>query len=315
MRLESIRSTNMSSIKQHYYFIVNPYASNGLKVSKNLNQLLEKTNLDYQLKEITEQVNIKDIVTELQPHLQENDILVSVGGDGTISEVVQAANELGIPNPIGVIPTGSGNDFARFHGIPTNLKDAFLHLLTINKYSEQDIILTMTNEQKKKYVVNSIGAGIDGRVIFNLQENRGSKKIGKLAYLIDALKSLFSQSYFDAEIIINGRSLKIYQTIILLFMNHGSFGGGINIHPNTLSSDGYIDIIFSHHLSIFDQMTIIPKLLINQSHIKHPKIFTLKARELTVNIHTNEYWQADGESLSNTIQSCHMQTKKQKYWI
>lgn len=305
----------MSTIKQHYYFIVNPYASNGLKVSKNLNQLLEKTNLDYQLKETTEHVNIKDIITEIQPHLQESDILVSVGGDGTISEVVQATNELEISNPIGIIPTGSGNDFARFHDIPTNLKDAIHHLSTIKKSSEQDIIISTSNEQKKKYVVNSIGAGIDGRVIFNLQENRGSKKLGTLAYLLNALKILFSQNYFDAEVIINGHSLKIHQTITLLFMNHGIFGGGIHIHPNTISTDGYIDIIFSHKLSVLDQLIIISKLLINQSHIRHPKIYTLKAKELTVNIHTKEYWQADGESLGNTIQSYRMQTKKQRYWI
>lgn len=302
-------------IQHYYYFIVNPYASNGLKASKNLNQLLEKTNLDYDVLETTEQSNIKDIISKLQPYLQEKDIIVSVGGDGTISEVVQAVNELNIDNPVGTIPAGSGRDFARAHDIPMDFEDAFYHLLDVQSPRELDVIITTTNENEKNYVVNSIGVGVDGKVIHNLHKDRGDSKIGQFDYLKDTLKSLFKQKPFDAEVTINGHKLNIYQTVTLLFMNQGYIGGGINVHPDTVPNDGYIDIVFFHNLNAFDLITVIPKLMFNQTHLSHPKTYTLKAKELEVTVRADEYWQADGETLGNEIKTFHMKTTKQLYWI
>lgn len=303
----------MTRTTNKYYFIVNPFSSKGSNASKNLNQLLKQTNLDYELIETTEHYNIKDIAIKIQPHLHKKDIIVSVGGDGTISEVIQALNELDISNPLGVIPTGSGNDFARFHKIPTSIKPAFKHLLNVTNAVEHDILVAEAD--KISYIVNSTGAGIDGRVVHNLHKNRGQSKLGKLAYLRNALKSLFSQNYFDAELEVDGKKLKVHQTIILLFMIQGIFGGGVNMHPKAKSDDGYLDVIFTHNFNVTDLIQILFKLLVSNTHLNHPKVYTVKGKKITVRVNSDEYWQADGENIGNDVQAYTFSTKKQLYWF
>lgn len=303
----------MKKDSRKYYFILNPFSSNGSKASKNLNQLLEKTNLDYEIMETTEYYHIKDIVPKIQPHLHKKDILVAVGGDGTISCLVQSVQELGVSNPVGLIPAGSGNDFAKYHGIPTDFKKAIDYLCQIEHASVHDVLVKRTDHIT--YITNSIGVGIDGRVIHHIHEKRETKTPKSSSYLIDAIKSLTTQKPFAAELVVDGKPLTVPHTVMVLSMIHGYFGGGVHIHPEAKSNDGYMDIIFSHRLRLIDLPKLLYQIVVKHDHLTHKKIYAIKAKEVSIKTDSNEYWQEDGEDCGIYNDTIHLSLTKQDYWI
>lgn len=308
-----MRSIYMNETGRRYYFIVNPYSSKGGKATIKLNKLIHRHSINYKILKSSDLHYIKDIIRKIQGDLQKKDIIVAVGGDGTLSEVIQACQELNIPNPVGLLPAGSGNDFARFHQIPRNFNKAFKYLLSIKETTKLDVIVSRSNQTR--YNVNSIGCGIDGRVIHNLHQKRGDNHLSTMAYLRSALTSLFRQKPFNAQLKIEGQLLNVYQTIILVFMTQGTFGGGINLHPNSVADDGCFEIIFSHRLNAIDLVSIIYTLLNNGKHLNHPKIYTIKAKTISVHLESAEYWQADGEDLGQDNLEMMLEMVKQNYWI
>ena len=304
----------MKQLHRRYYFIVNIFANTGPEASRKLSRLLKQSKLDYKIFKTSRHYNIKDIVQKIQDSLHNRDIIISVGGDGSLGDLVQALKEAGLSNPVGVLPAGAGNDFIRAHQVSTKFDEAFDHLLQIQKPVVNDLIL-VENAKDKAYVVNSIGAGIDGRVIASISQDKSKQKLGPLTYLTPALKALFHQSPFDARVKILGKEIEVKKTPIILFMNHGSFGGGIQINPQADPTDGFMNIIFAKDLSFWDLLTLVVKIFTSKDQLNHPKVYQVRADQVEVQVRSNEYWQADGESLGSNQQTYKLSSLKQSYWI
>lgn len=304
----------MKQADRRYYFIINIFANRGSEASDKLSRLLKESKLDYKLFKTSRHYNIKDIVQKIQDSLHNRDIIISVGGDGSLGDLVQALKEAGLANPVGVLPAGAGNDFIRAHQVSNKFEEAFDHLLQVQEPVVNDLIL-VENAKDKAYVVNSIGVGIDGRVIASISQDKSKQKLGPLTYLTPALKALFHQSAFDARVKILGKEIEVKKTPIILFMNHGSLGGGIQINPQADPTDGYMNIIFANDLSVWDLLALVIKIFTSKDQLNHPKVYQVRAKQVEVQVKSHEYWQADGESLGSNQQTYKLSSLKQSYWI
>lgn len=159
--------------------------------------------------------------------------IVVVGGDGTLHEVL---NGLAEPSRcrLGLIPSGTGNDFAEAAGIPLSAEKAALHILE-GEAKETDFLNVGGIR-----CLNVGGLGMDVDVLVRCKRGKFFK--GKIKYLLSLLQSLFSFKGYDIELVVEGKSEK-RRALIAVACNGTQIGGGIRICPASVIDDGKIDVM------------------------------------------------------------------------
>lgn len=184
--------------------------------------------------------------------LPDEDIrLVAVGGDGTINEVVN-----GITNfekvRFGVIPTGSGNDFARglgLKGTPTE------HLERILSCQEDFVIdlgqVTWDDCEKPRKFAISAGVGMDAIVCERVEASKLKKVLnkiglGKLTYVLITIHTLFSMATTTLNANVDGKQKRFNKMIFAAAMNFRAEGGGVPMSPKADAQDGLLSICYCY---------------------------------------------------------------------
>ena len=158
--------------------------------------------------------------------------IVALGGDGTLHEVLNGLADPTACN-LGLIPSGTGNDFAEKIGLPTDAKKAASLILT-GEAKDTDYL-----EVGGLRCMNVAGLGIDVDV---LERCKRGKLRGKIKYLLSLVQSLFSFKGYRVEIVAD----KIRETrnvLIAAACNGAQFGGGIRICPAAEVSDGKLNAV------------------------------------------------------------------------
>ena len=192
-----------------YYFIVNTQArtGNAAHVWNEVKLVLKKEAVTYKAFE----TSFEGHATELARRLTENasdviDIII-LGGDGTINEVVNGIVDFNKVR-LGVIPTGTGNDFARNLGIKGTTEEIIRDILCGSKNVRLDIGAVnwgATPNQHRRLFTISSGFGLDALVCKKMLTSRVKKLLnsihmGKLAYLVLTVQSLFSMKTYKGSI-------------------------------------------------------------------------------------------------------------------
>lgn len=193
---------------------------------------LEEINRSYVL--VATDADLKVTTTSIHTYLPTAAELIVVGGDGTLHQVVNALGNAYKTLPIGYIPAGTGNDFARaWYG--TKLTTAGYIKRALHGKAEC-IDIGQANE---RYFINSVGVGFDGDLIAHL----GSKKSWwpRLTYLVCALKQIFS--YRGEYLQATGSDpalacLDKTPTLIFVAANMRYFGAGMLIAPHAKPNNG-----------------------------------------------------------------------------
>ena len=214
------------------------------------------------------------------------DKIVAVGGDGTIHEVLN-----GLCNfesiSFGIIPAGTGNDFATATGIPKKATDA-LELILSNNTRFTDFF-----ECSGVRGINAIGTGIDVDILYRYEK---SKRKTKLTYYLSLLYCLMHYKPYDLTFVDESGVKHAKKAFIACACNGRQFGGGIKICPQGVANDGLLDFILVND---------IPKWKIPPALIKlvAGKIHTHKASEYSrvenVKVEGKFPVQIDGEIYEN----------------
>jgi YegS/Rv2252/BmrU family lipid kinase len=211
-------------------FVINPISGVGRKhlVEKYANTILNKEQVHFSFIYTQRRLHAKEIAKQESSNY---DIIVAVGGDGTVNEI--ATGLLGSNCAIGIIPTGSGNGLARCLGIPMDIKKA---IKRIEKGKIRKIDMLCCNEN---YFVNVAGIGFDAEVghLFEMAKHRGF-----FSYLAITLKELIyipEQSY---NLTIDGKTI-VVDALLVSFANSNQWGNNVKIAPKALLDDGIIDIV------------------------------------------------------------------------
>jgi diacylglycerol kinase (ATP) len=207
------------------------------------------------------------------------DYLVSVGGDGTMNEVVNGFFNSGTTReiPIGLLPYGSGNDFARTLGADKNLTRLFKAMKnksTVKSDAGEITFKWFDGSIKKRYYINITDVGIGGMV--SKKVNESSKKLGaSLTYAKAIIQSFLSFKHKNIKIEANG--LKWEGKILSLSMANGRyFGSGMCIAPEADITDGKADIVILGNVSLLDYIKNISRVKKGEK-INHPEVSYHKA--------------------------------------
>lgn len=178
------------------------------------------------------------------------------GGDGTINLIVNTMLKNNITLPVGIIPSGTCNDFARSLNIPSDMKRC-LDIILAGKTA--DIDLGLINEEK--YFLNTCAGGIFVDVSFNTSSEL-KRNIGPLAYYIKALSEVTNIK--PVRLKINTDWETIEQEFLLFLIVNGKHAGGFsNVIEKADISDGLMDILLIKNCSHMDLPGLLFKVLSN----------------------------------------------------
>jgi len=214
------------------------------------------------------------------------EVVVAFGGDGLISLCLQkiVRSDIGLT----VVPTGTGNDFARSIGTyGKSTEEIFSSIFNSNK-TKIDVALCENNETRR-YFVQVLSIGFDATV--NRFANSMKYPRGKIKYTIAMLLLLPRAKDIEFEVKQGPNSLKI-KSMLVAVANGSSYGGGMKILPNASFRDGLLDLLYVDPVSKLTLLSIFPRVF-RGTHTKHPAVHLLQSRNFEVAASTDVY--ADGE--------------------
>jgi diacylglycerol kinase (ATP) len=270
--------------KRKICFIHNPVS--GVRKLGRLEDLVERhLDLDKYDYAIMETKSPKDAIRLASDAVKDGfHVVVAVGGDGTVNEVVQGLGSSGVI--LGIIPGGSGNGLARHLEIPLEAEKA-IHL--INKLNVRTIDIASCNG----YPFASIaGLGFDARVA---SKYRKIKQRGLYGYFRVVTREYFS--YREREFTMTFNDQKITRRALLLSVaNSNQFGYNTIIAPTALAWDGLLDVVIVKKFPLGELPRIIGLLFtgkIDQSEY----IESFKTREIFITRKRGKRVNIDGEAI------------------
>jgi len=214
------------------------------------------------------------------------DAVVLVGGDGTVHQVVQEMAGSGMP--LGLIPAGTGNDFARALGIPLGDPAAAANRVIAGATRDVDLL-----KAKDELITTIVASGFDSLV--NERANRMRWPKGQARYTVATFAELRTFKPLKYTVTIDG---EVHETEAMLVAvgTCPSYGGGLRICEGASIEDGLLDVTIIKPVSRLTLLQMFPKLP-KGTHIPHPAVVQLQGRTVRLEaVGVKAY--ADGEPLS-----------------
>ena len=224
------------------------------------------------------------------------EMVVAAGGDGTTHEVVNglmAASGGAEAGTLGVIPLGSGSDFANAVGVPPNLQEA-CHRLAHGQPRMVDVGLITVPGQAPCYFDNTLGIGFDG--VVTLEARKVKRLRGIALYLPVVLKTVFLYHKApEVTIRYDGEEL-VMPALMVCIANGPREGGGFFVAPQAKPDDGLFDLCIAHEVSRLGMLRLIPHFM-RGTHVDLEPIRMVRARHVTISSPDNLVAHMDGEVL------------------
>ena len=222
------------------------------------------------------------------------DLIVSAGGDGTLNEVVNGIARGGCKAALGVLPLGTGNDFARTLGVPNDL-DAAIDQITAGETRCIDLV-RVTSDQVR-YFANVSSGGFSGVVGEKLTPEM-KRTWGPLAYLRGAAAA-FSElrGYTTSVALDNGEAIELdlYNVVVA---NGRYVAGGIPIAPEADVVDGLLDIVLIPERGPAELTLLTAQILLGK-HLGSDAVIFHRAKKIAINSRPGMWFNVDGELIGN----------------
>lgn len=257
-----------------------------------LDRRLDGAGIAYEIYEIKNDRHDQTVAAIRQALQHGCDLVVAVGGDGTISTVADALAGSGVP--MAVVAAGTANVFARELGIPLGLDEAIA--LIGGEFSLATVDAMQVGE---RYAILQIGIGVDALMIRDTP-TASKSRYGRLAYLWTALGALFGFQPQRFNLVIDGQRRRLSASQVLL-ANGGVLGvEPLRWGPNIRPDDGLIDVCVVNASTLTDYLGVLWHTVIGQHH-RDRRLRYFQAREqISVNVRRALPIQADGEMIGKT---------------
>ena len=258
-----------------YHIIINPASRSGRGAQywERVESYLKEQNIPYTAYLSTHSGHIATLTKELTKDFTDDTETISLivlGGDGTVNETLQGIKRFD-KVCLGYIPTGSSNDFARDLGISKDPIEALKHMLNTPGRQKMDLGCVEYRDArfpdsplKKQYFAVSCGLGYDAAICEEAIHSKIKKVLnrcglGKLTYLMIALKQLACAKPISASLTINGKkALTLNNLLFLAGMNHRFEGGGFMFAPGADDRDGLLDLCCVSNVSKLKVLCVLP---------------------------------------------------------
>ena len=266
-------------------FIYNPSSGN-----KNIIHKLDDIIAKYQLNgytivphRISKDTTIEDGLKDINDNY--NHILIA-GGDGTIDRLVNYMKKNDIDIPIGILPTGTANDFANVLNIPLDIDLCIENIINSEpKYIDLGVI-------NDDYFVNIASTGmftdVSQRVDSNLKHS-----IGRISYIIKGVEDALHLRKFNVTI--RSKELEYDGDMYLILVLNGRTAGNISFAHNAMLDDGYLDVIIFKAMPIPKSIPVLVDIIKGSPLDKHDEIIYFKTDELYIDCSDSIVTDIDGE--------------------
>jgi len=210
------------------------------------------------------------------------DLVVAVGGDGTVNEVAQAL--VGAGTPMGVIPMGSGNGLARELGISMDIKKSRKTLI-----EGKNLELDVCKLSRQRFLCTS-GIGFDAMIAYKMSK---ASSRGFLKYVQLVIGESISFRPVKVKLTIDGRHFEKL-VFLITFANASQFGNNAYIAPKASMTDGLIDVVIVNKF-IKIWMPIFAIALFSGKITWLPFVECYKAHQIDIEIADTPYFHFDGE--------------------
>jgi len=256
-------------MKKKMVFIMNPISgtTNKAGIPELIAKTLDTNTFDYEIRLTEHAGHAFEIATEAKDNGV--DVVVAVGGDGTVNEVARAIVHSN--TALGIIPCGSGNGLARHLMIPMQLKKA---IEVINEYQIHDLDYGIINEHP---FFCTCGMGFDAFVSMKFAE---AGKRGPITYAENILKEGLKYEPETYEIEDENGTMH-YKAFLISCANASQYGNNAYIAPQASMSDGLMDVIIMEPFTVLD----VPSLsfqLFNKTIDQNSRIKTMRAKKIKI---------------------------------
>ena len=290
-----------------YHLIVNAskQSQDTAKKIEIIKRVFENAGKQCQVHETLRPGHATEIVKELTSTGEHTDV-IAVGGDGTLHEVLNGIEDVG-NCALGLIPLGSGNDFAETAHIPADVQSA-AEIIAYGTPSKIDFIQLESGLRS----INAVGMGIDVDV---LKRAYSGKKTGKKKYASAFIKSLMHYKAGTYRVVYDGKEEE-HTGIICCLGNGRQIGGGILLFPEANIRDGYIDLVMVDCLTKFRTLIAFIKLKAGKvnkvrevTHVLCKQVCVTPVGDTPATI------QAEGELYENAALDAHIVEGKLSFYL
>ena len=257
----------------NFIFIINPASGNnkGYYISQIIESYCNNHNLNYRIIFTTRPNEAKEIVNIYKNY--ENTTIFSVGGDGTLNEVVN-----GIVNStakLGIIPAGTGNDFYR----------------TFETLDANKIDVGRVND---RYFINVASIGLDAEIANYANKLKNGRLSNKSVYILGILHEYFLYKPIDIKVDDITKT-----STILTVCNAKYYGNGFKIAPEAKLNDGLFDVVDVESLNKLQIINLIIKLA-KAKHLESERVNFYRTDSLRISSSVPLNCNIDGEIIKNT---------------
>lgn len=220
---------------------------------------------------------------------REGDALIVMGGDGMAHLGLNACAHA--KATLGIIPAGTGNDFARAVGVPKSIRLA-VRAIAHGNIRTVDLAELSNHHRPRRHVGAVVSTGYDAQV--NRATNKSRLRLGALSYGWIALRELREFQPLSYRLSIDGVERQ-QDAMLVAVSNTGVFGGGMRIAPDADMTDGVLDLTIVHPVSRGVLLRLLP-LLYTGGFVKHPAVELLRVQSITID-GEGLFVMGDGEEL------------------
>ncbi len=271
------------------HLVFNPVAGKGRSVIlrwKDISAYLEGQGIEV-IWHVTESPGHANRIVSRLP---DDTLIVAVGGDGTVHEVAAAC--VGTRRVMGILPTGSGNDYVKALGIGTTLERA-LEVIARGKVRVVD-----AGEVNGVRFNNGLGIGFDAEVAAGVAD--APAYLGGFGrYLWSVGRLLWGFECHKTQLKVTSRLEITAETILVAAALGTTYGARFKLAPESSLDDGAFDVVWSEKVSRMEVLRLIPAVL-RGTHLTHPKIHFARTAKIEVLLEAPTPAHVDGEMLPQT---------------
>lgn len=282
-----------------YIFIVNPIAGNGR--SKKIYERLTQTDT---FKRISSDVyftkykgHVREIVSEISEMDQLPRAIIVIGGDGTMNDIANGMEHFDIP--IGFIPGGSGNDFARGCHIKGKPEELFAKIVD-HGTSLHYWFGTYKKDDREGRFANNLGLGLDAEVAKEANESTYKRflskfGLGNLSYLIALIRVVLTFRPKTIELIYDNEKRKLENCWVVTISNHPYLGGGMKFIPTAKIRKKYLSVLIVHSIPKWKVLTLFLTVFTGY-HIRYKEVEVFETKKLHISSNETLIYHTDGET-------------------
>lgn len=225
-------------------------------------------------------------------------LLIVVGGDGTVNDVVNGLGNVGFPEGVtlALLPAGTGNDLAATLAVPENPGEAE-DVIRQNRVRSLDVARVRSDGVGERFFINVATGGL-GAKISEANDEEMKSKWGKLSYLRASLEVARNFDVRESTLYLDGEEHKM-RAVNMALGNCRYAGGGWPAAPRANPEDGLLDVVVIEDIGLQEFLTLAPTALAKFDYLDREGVFFTRAREIRVETRPGLEFTVDGEVIGD----------------